>query len=230
MASDKYRVLLIEDDPMVQEVNRQFIERVEGFQIVGTASNGVEGLEKVKKLKPDLIILDIYMPKQDGLETLYHIRQEEYPLDVIVVTAAEDMETIHKALRQGAIDYIVKPFKFNRFKQALENYRMLRQLRARGTATQDDLDQLFSSKESESADNLPKGLNAITLKQVINYLTEEKEARSAEEVAEVIGIARVTAWRYLDYLDKVGKVSIDLHYGGVGRPVNRYVIDQNEQK
>jgi two-component system response regulator DctR len=231
MGVDFYRVLLIEDDPMVQEVNRQFIQRVEGFKVIGAAANGIEGLQQVRELKPDLIILDIYMPGQDGLKTLYHIRQEDHPLDVIVVTAAEDMETIDRALRHGAIDYIVKPFKFDRFKQALENYRLLRHLRTRGTATQNDIDQLFSTKEPGSfVDDLPKGLNAITLRQVMDYLNEQKEPRSAEEVGDVVGIARVTAWRYLDYLEKAGKVSIDLHYGGVGRPVNRYTIDRNEQK
>lgn len=59
-----HRVVLIEDDPMVLEVNRQFVERVPGFEIVGTSSNGIEGIKKVRHLKPDLVILDIYMPGQ----------------------------------------------------------------------------------------------------------------------------------------------------------------------
>ncbi|MFP3488791.1 response regulator, partial [Staphylococcus sp. SIMBA_130] len=72
----KIDVLLIEDDPMVQEVNRQFIERVDGFHVIGVAGNGEEGIELAKMLKPELIILDVYMPGASGLETLKLIRQE----------------------------------------------------------------------------------------------------------------------------------------------------------
>ena len=61
------KVLLIEDDPMVREVNRQFIERVNGFEIVGMAANGVEGFEKICTLKPDLVLMDIFMPEQNGV-------------------------------------------------------------------------------------------------------------------------------------------------------------------
>ncbi len=59
-------VLLIEDDPMVREVNRQFIEKVAGFEVIGQASNGVEGIEQICSLQPDLVFMDIFMPEQDG--------------------------------------------------------------------------------------------------------------------------------------------------------------------
>lgn len=209
MKLSEYRVLLIEDDPIVQEVNRQFINSTNGFLVMGTASNGKEGLQKIEKLKPDLVILDIFMPELDGLETLHEIRKEGRPVDVIVVTAAEDMKTVHQALRHGAIDYIVKPFKFERLQQALENYRRLSELKNKGTTTQEELDQWFSSAVKERSNTptatLPKGLNAITLDQVILYLKQSEEAKSADEVAEQIGIARVTAWRYLDFLEKQGQ-------------------------
>lgn len=229
MGDKFFRVLLVEDDLMVQEVNRQFIEKVEGFRVVGKAGNGEQGMEKIRDLAPDLVILDIFMPEQDGLETLYRVRREKYDVDIIVVTAAEDMQTVNQALKHGAVDYILKPFKFERMKQALENYRLLRQMRSKEVVTQDELDQLLYTREVDVNHNLPKGLNPFTLKQVIVYLNEQKLPRSAEEVAEKIGIARVTARRYLDYLEKTGQVMIDLQYGGIGRPINRYVIYPSRQ-
>lgn len=226
MAAQIIKVLLIEDDPMVQEVNRQFIERIEGFKIVGIAGNGSEGIQMIKKLMPDLIFIDIFMPAQDGLETIHQIRKEALAVDIITITAAADMETIRSVLQNGGFDYIMKPFKFERIKKSLENYRSFRnQLRSKATFTQKDLDQIRFEKEDYESTNieLPKGLNEVTFKKIMKYLNEQKKPLSAEEVAERIGLARVTARRYLDYLAKSGHILIDIQYGGVGRPINRYI-------
>jgi two-component system response regulator DctR len=223
-----YKVLLIEDDPMVQEVNRQFIEKVNGFTVIGTAGNGMEGIEMIRELHPDLVIVDIYMPHQDGLETLQQIRTEGHTVDVIAITAASDMETVRRVLQNGAFDYIMKPFKFERLKQSLENYRSFHsKLKEKGKLTQKELDALLLPNGTEEYSELPKGLNNITLQKVLDYLQEQTEPISAEEVAEGVGIARVTARRYLEYLEKRQKVKMHIQYGGVGRPINRYIITKN---
>jgi two-component system response regulator DctR len=220
-----YKVLLIEDDPMVQEVNRQFIEQVNGFTVIGTAGNGMEGIEMIRELQPDLVIVDIYMPHQDGLETLQQIRTEGHTVDVIAITAASDMETVRRVLQNGAFDYIMKPFKFDRLKQSLENYHTFRQkLKDKEKLTQKELDALLQPNEIKTHSELPKGLNDITLQKIVHYLQQQTNPVSAEEVAEGVGIARVTARRYLEYLEKQQKVEIDIQYGGVGRPVNRYIM------
>jgi two-component system response regulator DctR len=225
---------LIEDDPMVQEVNRQFIERVEGFHIIGVAGSGTEGMELIRKLQPSLVILDIFMPQQDGLETLMQIRREQLPIDVIVISAANDMRTIERTLQNGAVDYIIKPFKFERVKQALTHYRQMKDTLEGGHAvTQGELDRVLFGRDPSAAGSaaadtlssseLPKGLQAVTLRQILQFLSGQSSSLSAEEVAEGVGIARVTARRYLDYLEKSGQVRLDLQYG-VGRPVNKYVL------
>ncbi|MEB3101018.1 response regulator [Ferviditalea candida] len=233
MASSRIRVVLVEDDPMVQEVNRMFIERVDGYEIVGTASDGVEGMQLIRRLQPDLVFLDIYMPVQDGLETLNQIRREQLNTDVIMITAAKDVSTVQGLLRLGVFDYIIKPFKFERVKQSLENYRAFQfGMEKEQQISQDRLDHILhksgpAALEERKPDTaeLPKGLNALTLKQVLGLMGERQKPLSAEEVADGIGVARVTARRYLDYLEKTGKVSLDIQYGGVGRPVNRYRLE-----
>ncbi len=234
MTNQAVTVLLIEDDPMVQEVNRQFVERLGDFQVVGIANNGHEGLEKLKELHPDLVIMDIYMPLLDGIETLKQIRNQAYPVDVMVISAAKDMPTIQKVLRNGAVDYIIKPFKFERIKQALENYRSYRQqFKENRTVTQSELDRILLGNELPAEDEqelLPKGLNALTLKQVIYYMMERNTSLSADEVADHVGIARVTARRYLDFLEKKGKLTRYVQYGGIGRPINRYRLVQQNTK
>jgi two-component system response regulator DctR len=223
-----YRVLLIEDDPMVQEVNRQFIEQVKGFTVIGVAGNGMEGIQLIRKLHPDLVIIDIYMPHKDGLETLKEIRSNGYEVDVIAITAASDIDTVRRVLQNGAFDYIMKPFKFERLKQALENYHSFRQtLNEKEALTQKELDALLQTVEPqtlEPSSELPKGLNEVTLQKIVRYLRKQTEPVSAEEVAEGVGITRVTARRYLEYLEKRGEVTLDVQYGGIGRPVNRYMM------
>lgn len=226
------RVLLIEDDPMVREVNRQFIEKVEGFEVVGQASNGVDGLEQISILKPDLVFMDIFMPEQDGITSLRKIRELKLPVDVITVTAANDLKTVQEILHLGVFDYIMKPFSFERVQGTLENYvRFKRRMQKEQGLTQVELDQLFhyhdghTNGKQESTTkhlkDLPKGFNRATLDKVIHYL-QSVEGASAEEVASGVGIARVTARRYLDFLEKQAEITMDVHYGGIGRPVNYY--------
>ena len=224
----EFKVVLIEDDPMVQEVNKEFIKSVKGFQVIAIASNGEEGISFVKKLNPDLVILDIFMPKKDGIQALQEFRKQQLETDVIVVSAAKDRETIKLMLQNGAIDYIIKPFKLHRIQQALEKYRQYKMsLRDSGSISQEQLDLLLYSGRSErTTSNLPKGLNEFTLNEIVTYVKQQEEPRSAEDVARAIGIARVTARRYLDYLEKSGAIHLAVQYGGVGRPINRYVFHQ----
>ena len=221
----EFKVLLIEDDPMVQEVNKEFIESVEGFRVVEVASNGEEGLSLVKKINPDLVILDIFMPKKDGIKTLQEFRKQKLDMDVIVVSAAKDSETIKLMLQNGAMDYIMKPFKLHRIQQALEKYRKYKiSFNQADTVSQEQLDSLLYVEHSKKSEEtyLPKGLNEFTLNEIQAFVQSQEVPKSAEEVAGGIGIARVTARRYLDYLEKSGVITLDVQYGGVGRPINRY--------
>jgi two-component system response regulator DctR len=248
----RIRVVLIEDDPMVQEVNREFVNKVDGYEVVGVASNGVEGIERIALSSPDLVLMDIYMPLMDGLETLSQLRANFQSVDVIAITAARDASSIQRMMRGGVVDYIIKPFKFERVKQALEQYRAYRyQLKGKEAVSQEELDRLWRGNDAADSagsgksvqdvqysspylhpNQIPKGLNAITLKQVVGMMRKCEGSLSAEEVAEGVGIARVTARRYLEYLEKAGELQLEVKYGGVGRPINRYSYkrDQNDHK
>ncbi|VEI07067.1 response regulator [Kurthia zopfii] len=218
-------VLLIEDDPMVRQVNTQFLQQIEGISIVGVAGNGIEGMEQIHKLQPDLVLMDLFMPKQDGIETLRQIREAGLSIDVITVTAANDMKTIEKILQLGAYDYIMKPFTFDRMKQTIDRYMQFKSvLKKKDELSQNELDALIhpTRVQGHYRDALPKGLNGATLDKIIKWIGEQGELVTAVEVASGVGMARVTARRYLDYLEKQNQVEIDIQYGGVGRPVNKY--------
>jgi two-component system response regulator DctR len=222
------QVLLIEDDPMVQEVNREFIASVSGFNVIAQASNGEEGIQKIEQLKPDLVILDVFMPRKDGIKTMQEIRRLQLSCDVIVVSAAKDKDTVGMMLQNGAVDYIIKPFSLKRIQKSLENYRQFkRNLQYAEVMTQDQLDTILNITRTEQLErDLPKGLNQYTFQEITEFMKRQSEPRSAEEVAQALGIARVTARRYLEYLEKRNMVKLDVRYGGVGRPVNRYFFNQ----
>lgn len=223
-------LILVEDDPMVMSVNESFILQVGGFRILNTARTGRSALELIENLKPRLVILDIYLPDMSGIQILKELRRQGIPTDVIMITAADDVDIVQDAMRFGVIDYIIKPFKFQRIRAALEKYKAYSyKFRDQGVIDQEQLDNLtrlnvFPFLNDPSSDVLPKGLREITLKQVLTFLYNGKRGYSAEEVAEGIGLARVTARRYLEYLDKIGRVCLESQYGSVGRPVNKYKV------
>lgn len=214
-------MLIIEDDPMVVEINTNFVHAIPGFKVVGAARTGRAGIEAVRQLRPNLTLLDVYLPDIDGVTVLRQIRELALPVDVILVTAAHDTFTIQNAFRYGAIDYIIKPFKFTRLKTALENFLVLyRRLHTPSSLCQEEVDRLTLSRLLPA--DLPKGLQDVTLRQILLLLIKEARAWSAEEVATRLGVARVTARRYLEYLRQCGYAELEVRYGTVGRPVKRY--------
>lgn len=224
-------MVLVEDDPMVMAVNEGFIKQIEGFRIQSTARTGQDAIKIIQSLSPQLVILDIYLPDLDGIQVLKEIRRQGIPSDVIMITAAQDVSTVQDVLRLGVVDYIIKPFKFERIQAALNNYQVYsEQLRDRGEMNQEDLDRLIKIQTmgeielNRNREGLPKGLREITLQKVLNFLMKDVISLSSEEVAEGVGLARVTARRYLEYLEKNGKIYLESRYGSVGRPINKYKV------
>ena len=117
------KVLVVEDDPMVGKLHEHYLTQIKGFQLCDIVRNSDEALKIMQTKEYNLVILDIFMPGMDGLQLLAKIREQEYDVDVIIVSAANDKDKIKAALRLGAFDYIIKPFEFERFNLALNNYK-----------------------------------------------------------------------------------------------------------
>jgi two-component system response regulator DctR len=218
------RVIIVEDDPMVMEINAQFITKLSGFLLVGKAYNGKEAISLIKEVHPDLVLLDYFLPDTNGLSLLHSIREKNYSLDVILLTANRDPQHIQEVFRAGVVDYIVKPFRFDRFQSALEQYRQaVQRFQENRPFEQSDLDALTGVQvDNVKAELLPKGLNDRTLQQILQFLEGQEAPLSSEEVATGTGLARVTVRRYLDYLEKKGDIVMEIQYGSVGRPINKY--------
>jgi response regulator of citrate/malate metabolism len=219
------RVLILEDDYRIADLHREYTERVPGFLVVGQASTGAEGVRLAARSKPDLVLLDIYLPDMTGLEVLSALRQPGRPeVDVIAITAARDVETLRLAMQSGVVYYLIKPFRFAAFEEKLKSYATLRDRMGKITeADQYDVDKLYGLlRPTATAQDLPKGLSLPTLALVEGAVSLASGGLSAEEVAQKAGISRVTARRYLDHLAQVGRVEVRMRYGSRGRPEHRY--------
>lgn len=228
---DDIRVLIVEDDPMVAEINRKYTEAVKGFAVVKIVRKGDEALEQVPRIRPDLIILDNYLPEKTGLEILNVLRRDEWPIDVIMITAADDAHTVTRAFRQGIVAYITKPFTFERYRSVLEAYRDFRfqtgKKKRLGQAEIDSLAARGSGRLNLELSKMPKNYNSQTRDLIINFLVGQHSAQSAEEIAVKAGLSRVTARRYLEYLVEQGQVRRTLDYLAVGRPVHRFHMQKS---
>ena len=227
------RVLLVEDDPMVAELNRIYVERVGGFAIVASVRSCAEALEVLQKRMVNLILLDIFMAGQSGMELLTEIRRLTLDIDVIFVTAARDTKTIGKALKLGAVDYLIKPFEFERLKQALENYREThRMMREEHPLSQPELDKFLSRRPQEArlGSLLPKGLDRTTLERVCRIIashSDENQWFTSEEISGLVGISRVSVRKYFEFLCTIKVLRMEPGYGSVGRPVHRFMLQRD---
>lgn len=215
-------VLIVEDDPMVAAINRKYLEMTEGFALAGVAANGEQALRFLESSEVSLVLLDVFMPKLDGLSLLRDIRERHSTVDVIMVTAARSGADIQTALRLGVIDYIVKPFTLARFQAALLAYKeRLRLLDDDGELDQSQLDRrLFI--HSEESKGLPKGIDPGTLDLVRQAICGLADDFSVKELVPLTGISRVSLKKYLEHLEAAGEISAALQYLPVGRPVTVY--------
>jgi response regulator of citrate/malate metabolism len=218
------QTLVVEDDALVAEVHASYVERVPGFAVAGVAHRATEALELLASRPVDLVLLDFHLPDAQGLDLLRALRaRTARPVDVIAVTAARDPDSIRRAIAQGVVQYLVKPFAFATFQDKLERYARYREQVA-GAAEPDQaaVDALLGTLRGSPPAALPKGLNATTLEHVTGAVRDADEPLTASEVAGRCGLSRVTARRYLEHLAVEGVVSLSMRYGGTGRPEHLY--------
>lgn len=218
------RTIVVDDDYMAASVHRSYTERVHGFEVVAEAHNGQETIELVHRLRPDLVLLDIYLPDISGLEVLRALREPDAPaVDVIAITSAKDVDTLRRAMQGGVIHYLVKPFFFDTFRDRLEKYAALRTRMSRmREADQVEIDRLYGLLRANGTTELPKGISSPTLALVLQVVGEAKEDLTAADVAERAGVSRGTARRYLEFLALSGSLELTLRYGATGRPEHLY--------
>ncbi len=221
------RVLVVDDDYRVARLHAAQVARVPGYECVGEAHTAAEARAAVASKRLDLLLLDVYLPDEDGISLLQSLREAGEDVDVIIITAARDVKTVRAAMRGGAVYYLVKPFGFEQLAEQLRAYQKWRtDAESRRITGQPDVDALFASRRaapaagpgSGSARRLPP-----TMQKVLDAVVTANRPLGAQEVSDLIGISRPTAQRYLSELERKNRVTLHLEYGTTGRPVNTYV-------
>lgn len=231
MKKNLIEVLIVEDDSRIAEIHQRFIDRIEGFKVIGIATNYQEAVDLVEILKPQLVLLDVYFPDMNGLDFLQWMKKHSIMADVIMITASKEIDSVNKALQYGVFDFIIKPVIFDRFKKSLIRYvnysNKVKSLQSKSAyITQDEIDGLIGKNNTiiEEQSLYPKGIDKLTLDKVLFAIREVRNGMTAESIGLEIGVSRTTARRYLEYLVSEGKVSADLAYGTIGRPERVYLV------
>ncbi|MFQ3800817.1 response regulator [Staphylococcus equorum] len=224
-------ILIVEDDPMVAQINQQFIKKIDDQTSVDIASNVKEAIKHIENKEIDLLLLDIYMAEENGLTFLKYVREQGYKIDAILITAATDVEEIQTAFRYGAVDYLIKPFDFERFQQSLLRYKKgLTFFNKTSSINQTDIDAEFLNKEVVDRDSelkLPKGVTEATLQVIIDKMKSfEENEFSTDDISKRVNISRVSVRKYLKFLTDIEVLEESLNYG-IGRPINFYKVKKD---
>lgn len=225
-----YNVLIVEDDPMVAMINEQYVNRHKDFKVVGKCKDGELALSYIQENPVDLIILDVFMPRMNGFETLRELRKEHKSVDVIMVTAANDRESLEEALHLGIVDYLVKPFTFDRFKIALDKFISQKKLlQDFDTLNQSNIDFIIDKTKKTSQEVFPKGIQDKTLQAILSCLKNNRSKEiTSDFISEQTGLTAVTVRRYMSYLEENGTVIGELNYETGGRPCMYYYLKEDE--
>ncbi len=225
-------ILIVEDDPMVSSINKQYLMRIikpENLTVYQTAT-AKKALAITKNINPDLILLDVYLPKTSGTELLEQFIQHNLHPNVIMLSAAKDSTNINMALKYGVLDYLLKPFSFKRFKEAIEHFlKYNKVLQKNNTVSQGELDHIFITQDMNNLNDetgLPKGLSDFSLTKIETAISQLAGEFSNQDVARQSKLSRITTKKYLDYLEKTGKLSTKVHYLKVGRPIKIYKLNK----
>lgn len=222
------KVMLIEDDPMVREINKGFLGKLDGLKVMYECARIKEAQDILLNYCVDLILLDVFLPNGNGIDLLKWIRKNDISCDVILITAEKGAQSVDESFKYGAVDYLVKPFSKDRFNEALIKYKTrYEKFNSLVDINQEHIDKYIVNNESINSNKREtvKGLSLVTYNEIWKVINNNptKEVTS-DGLADEIGLARVTVRRYLEYMVDEGKLELTLEYGKVGRPNNYYKL------
>ena len=226
-----YQVIIIEDDPMVAAINRKYVEDTPGFTVKSVFQNGAQALEYLKDNDVSLIILDYYTPMMSGMAFVDMLHGMGKAPAIIMVTSASDVQIVKSMFSRGVLDYLVKPFEYDRFKAALERFRqtMSRWQDACTSLKQEEIDSMMTPEgagdEKRIIQALSKGLNETTMRMIQVFLSGNgTKYFTSEEIASQVNLSRITVRRYMNYMLETNQVVSTIDYQTGGRPSIKYKV------
>lgn len=226
MEAQFLKCLIVEDDPMVCQINEEFAKRIDGITEVKSAKSIALAKQILLQEDFDIIFLDLYFPKGTGVDLIKWVRQEDLEVDIIMITADRSVEMVQKTFRYGVVDYLIKPFTFSRFSDAVK--KVLKKSNAVSDVkdmNQSMIDSFMNEnvKYSTSRIDGEKGLSPQTYDKIRKGVKIFEKPFTADQLSEKIGLSRITVRRYLEHMCDSGELKCDLVYGKIGRPQKHYI-------
>lgn len=218
-------VLIVEDEHALAQLHAELIGKHPGLRLVGIASSLADAQTQIESKRPQLVLLDNYLPDGKGITLIGNVLLARTPCSVIFITAASDMDTCSLAIRNGAFDYILKPVSWKRLNQSLERFmQFAEQQRVWKIVDQQNVDSLYQLQaKNYRQDNGSKGIEGNTLARVQNLFSHHTlRCFSVDEVASATGLSKTTARRYLEHCVESGFLSVEMQYGKIGHPRRMY--------
>lgn len=224
------RVLIVEDEPLIAEAHRTYLERLTGFSVAAVAHSARDAMRSAADAAAgetpiDLVLLDLGLPDASGITLASGLSGLRPAPDIIAITSERDLEMVRAAVGHGALAYLLKPFTFAAFRDRLERYQRYREALPAGTdaASQAEVDRALAElRVGTDRSAAPKGVAAGTNDEIARAVRDSPDGITADAVAKQVGVSRVTAWRYLERLADDGTVTRRTDYGKTGRPKTRY--------
>lgn len=218
--------LIVEDDFRVADIHSAYVSNVPGFRVVGKAHTCAEAYDMIIEKRPDLVLLDLYLPDDHGLNLfsrLQHLPRDQRA-DVFIISAARDVGNVREALQLGAAQYIMKPFSKNQLAERLLTYQAAREkLKGREEVSQDEIDRLsILMRGPRTAKNPHDSPKNPTASSILKMIENGKKPVSANDVSDKLGLSRATAQRYLSQMVENGQLELVLQYGTTGRPIHLF--------
>lgn len=224
-----YKTLLVEDDPMVVMINQRFVETLEDFQVTATAQTLDQAKELLITQPFDLVLIDINLKNESGLELVKWIRDQSIPVEFIIISAANQAATVETATAYGAVDYLLKPFNAERLHQSLHHFKQKYQLlHNKAHLDQSTLDSLYGQGyQGLDLDNEPlqKGISRKTLQHLMTIIETAEEPFDIEELVSKTTLSHVTIRKYIQYLVDHKVLTEETKYGAIGRPTTVYWLE-----
>lgn len=205
------RVLLVEDHPMFRDGLARMLESVEEFEVVGEAGTGEEAVQLAQHLKPNIILMDLNLPKISGIEATKQIIQEQPDIGILVLTMYDDDSSVFAAMRAGARGYLLKEANRNEIIRAIQAVgdgeaifspsiarRMMYYFEAKSKQVQADVFPQLTEREREVLDHIARGKNnaeiagvlSLNQKTIRNHVSNILSKLHASDRAHAIIMAR----------------------------------------
>lgn len=218
-------VLIIEDDPMVDFIHRNYLEKTALFDSIMSSNSMASAQNILTTYAIDLILLDIHIIDGNGISFLETLRAQHIPCEVIIISAANDGNIIRDGFHLGIIDYLIKPFTFERFQESIQQFVTHREHLANQKLEQAQINQLkclTNKRDTKNTQLLEKGLSESTFRWVMENIRTFEKPFTIQELATSCHLSHVSVQKYIAYLEENKQLNSQQIFTKVGRPYRVY--------